>query len=551
MRATADSETPVTSRERTEEQQPDRIGAFDIRRPLRWCFLHLERWMDAIFTPAWNPLYQLGALGFFYYWVVAVSGIYVYILFDTGTTAAYESVQYMTEEQWYLGGVMRSLHRYASDGMVLMMLAHVLREFALGRYRGPRWFTWVTGVPVAWLIIVAGITGYWLVWDKLAQYVAVATTEWLDWLGIFGVPIARNFLSPTSLDDRFFTLLMFIHVVVPLLLLLVLWIHLQRVTKAQIHPRRGLAVGTFVMLLVLSLIHPAVSQGPADLGQVPTDVQLDWYYLAAYPLMDLWSNGAVWAFAGAITLMLCALPWLPPLRRKAAAVVDLANCNGCTRCVEDCPYNAVTMQPRSDGRVFDLEARVSPNLCVSCGICMAACPTTMPFRRRSDLVPGIDLPQFSAQALRKRLEEASARLPSGPRVLLIGCDHGARVEDLGIDGVAGVSLPCIAALPPSYIDYALSRGLAEGVFLTGCREETCYNRWGVQWMEARLAGERDPALRGRVPRDRIGKLWAAETDRAKLRDAVEAFRAKLAADSVEQHGDAETKRAAERVEVHG
>ena len=172
---------------------------------LRWGFEVVEAWLDRIFGPAWNPLYQLGALGFFYYWVVAVSGIYVYILFDTGTTEAYESVEYMTVEQWYLGGVMRSLHRYASDGMVLMMVVHMLREFALDRYRGARWFTWVTGTPVLWLVFVAGISGYWMVWDELAQYIAILSTEWLDWLGIFGEPIARNFLAPHTLDDRFFT----------------------------------------------------------------------------------------------------------------------------------------------------------------------------------------------------------------------------------------------------------------------------------------------------------------------------------------------------------
>ncbi len=61
-----------------------------------------------------------------------------------------------------------------------------------------RWFTWMTGVPILWLIFVCGITGYWLVWDKLAQYVAMVSTEWLDHLPIFGLPIARNFLSPEA-----------------------------------------------------------------------------------------------------------------------------------------------------------------------------------------------------------------------------------------------------------------------------------------------------------------------------------------------------------------
>jgi len=522
----------------------------DVRKPLRFCFLHAERWLDALFTPAWNPLYQLGALGFFYYWVVTVSGIYVYILFDTGTTEAYESVQYMTEEQWYLGGVMRSLHRYASDGMVLMMVVHMVREFSMGRYRGPRWFTWFTGVPVLVMVFVAGISGYWLVWDSLAQYIAVATAEWFDWLGIFGVPIARNFLTPTSLDDRFFTLLMFIHIVVPLLLLLVLWIHLQRVSRPKINPNRGLAVGTFVMLLALAFVKPAVSQAPADLSTVPATLKLDWFYLPAYPLMDIFSNGAVWAFMAVAGLMLLALPWLPPMRRTPAAVVDLANCNGCQRCAEDCPYNAITMLPRTDGEPFDQEASVTPALCVSCGICMASCPTTMPFRRRSELVPGIDLPQLSARELRRRLEQVSAGLQGESRVIVIGCDHAAKVESLGGESVAGVSLPCIAALPPSYIDYVLSRGLAEGIFLTGCREGECYNRMGVDWMEARLAGERDPGLRRRVPRERIGKLWAATTDQSSLARAVETFQASLAALRTDARAAPEPEPQKEQVKTH-
>ena len=100
-----------------------------LQRPLRRGFLWFEQWLDRFFGPAWNPMYNLGALGFFYYWIVAVSGIYVYIFFDTGTTQAYQSVEYMTVDQWYLGGVMRSLHRYASDGMVLIhILNHIDKD---------------------------------------------------------------------------------------------------------------------------------------------------------------------------------------------------------------------------------------------------------------------------------------------------------------------------------------------------------------------------------------------------------------------------------------
>ena len=128
-----------------------------VKKWLRTGFEWAERALGLVFSDAWNPLFNLGALGFFYYWVVAISGIYVYIFFDTGTTEAYDSVEYLTRDQWYLGGVMRSLHRYASDGMVLMMGIHMLREFSLDRYRGGRWFTWFTGVPIFWLVIMSGI----------------------------------------------------------------------------------------------------------------------------------------------------------------------------------------------------------------------------------------------------------------------------------------------------------------------------------------------------------------------------------------------------------
>ena len=117
--------------------------------------------------------------------------------------------------------------------MVVVVMLHLLREFAMDRMRGNRWFPWVTGVPLLWFLYACGITGYWLVWDQLAQYVAIATTEWLDSIGIFAEPIARNFLDSTHLSGRFFTLMAYIHIAVPLIMLLFMWVHIQRHAHAH------------------------------------------------------------------------------------------------------------------------------------------------------------------------------------------------------------------------------------------------------------------------------------------------------------------------------
>jgi len=479
-----------------------------MRRALKSVFERIDRFFDIAFTPAWNPMQQLGALGWFFYWIVIVSGIYLYIFFDTGITQAYHSVEYLTHEQWYAGGIMRSLHRYASDALVVVVFLHLLREYVLDRFRGPRWFAWVSGMVLLWLLYVSGISGYWVVWDKLAQYVAIATTEWFDSLRIFGKPIARNFLNEASLSGRFFTLLIFIHIAAPLMLLFGMWLHIQRHMHPKVTPPRGLAAGCLVTLFILSLWFPALSQGPADLDKVPGIISLDWFYLFIYPLLDKYSGAIIWAAVAGGTLLLSLLPWLPARRQSEVAVVHLDNCNGCARCVADCPYSAITMVPRTDGLPFEQQAAVNPVLCLSCGICSGACPSASPFRRRTALIPGVELPAFPIQAVKDMVLSKTQDLAGNNRVLIFNCEHGLDLTSAPVKNIAQITLPCIGMLPPAMIDFTISRKYADGVFIAGCREHDCNYRLGNEWMQQRLARKRDPYLRERVPAERLAQCWA-------------------------------------------
>ncbi|MDH5600872.1 MAG: cytochrome b N-terminal domain-containing protein, partial [Gammaproteobacteria bacterium] len=145
--------------------------------PIKYAYLAVEGWFNVAFGSEWNPLYNMGRLAFFFFWIVLISGLYLFIFFDTSLSGAYASVEAITYEQKYFGGVMRSLHRYASDAAVITIILHMFREFALGRYNGVRWFSWITGVPTLWFVITLGITGYWLVWDELGLYVAMLSSQ--------------------------------------------------------------------------------------------------------------------------------------------------------------------------------------------------------------------------------------------------------------------------------------------------------------------------------------------------------------------------------------
>lgn len=495
--------------------------------PVKRVYLALESWFNISFGTEWNPLYHLGTLSFFLFWVILVSGIYLFIPFQGSLSGAYESVEYMTHDQWYAAGVMRSLHRYASDAVIITILLHMFREFASGHYRGFRWFSWVTGIPNLWMLVTLGITGYWLVWDELAQYVAIGSARLMDALPIFSGAMTRNFVSG-EMTDRFFILIEFLHLLgQPMLLLFMLWLHVKRLSNVNINPPRGLAMGTFIALLALSLIKPAISHAPANLSTVPQVLNIDWFYLNIYPLLEYWPEENIWILTISITFLLMMLPWLLPKKDGPKAVVDLNHCNGCGLCFDDCPYDAISIQARTDGARFDHEVVVNPALCSACGICAGSCPASNPFRTsRGELKTGIDMPHLPVDAIRTLTRDTIAAMNGEIKILIFGCEHGLNVNRLDSDDTKGVRLICSGMLPPTLVEFALKNG-ADGVMVTGCRHNDCYFRFGNLWTKLRFEGDRKPILRGRADRNRIRLHGAAETDKNEVKKDLDAFRSQL------------------------
>ena len=118
----------------------------------------------------------------------------------------------------------------------------------------------------------------------------------------------------------------------------------------------------------------------------------------------------------------------------------------------------------------------------------------------------------------------------GPeRILVFGCRHGVGLDRVRETGAAVVTLPCIGHLPPSFIDFMVTRGRVDGVLLTGCRAGDCHYRQGIDWTDERIGGRRDPYLRARVPRERVAWTWLGVDGAARLRERIERFREELRA----------------------
>ena len=90
-----------------------------------WCAL--EARLDGAFGAA-NPLRHLGALAFWLFWIVTVTGIWLYVFLDTSVAGAWRSVEAISAQPFGFGRLVRGLHRYGSDAMLAATLAHLARE---------------------------------------------------------------------------------------------------------------------------------------------------------------------------------------------------------------------------------------------------------------------------------------------------------------------------------------------------------------------------------------------------------------------------------------
>ncbi|MEK6689899.1 MAG: hydrogenase iron-sulfur subunit [Nitrospirota bacterium] len=448
---------------------------------------------DRIFTPKYNPFYWLGTLCFFFMVLIFITGIYLFLFYRTSNP--YESLQYLSANQWYLGGIIRSLHRYASDGLILFLSIHLIREFLLGRYRQWRLFSWISGNALLLFSIFIGIMGYFLVWDGRAQIVALKTAQLLDDIPIFIEPPPRTFLSIATMSKMLFFVILLGHMALSFIFITILiLIHVSRNARAAVKPPKLIAFTVLILLLALSLIFPAINSEPADLAKLPVNVPIDWFYLFIFPLSSILPKGVFWFMLVGGTLLLFLTPFLN--RSKKLPVIEIISdrCVGCEQCNKDCPYEAIRMISRQDSRPYLLQSKLSPDRCASCGICVASCDSK-----------AINLPYRTMEQIKNEVKELLSLSKSDngkQKILGFICEKSVKLDEIidtesrslrNMPNISVVTLTCAGMIHHSMIEHALKSG-ADGVFICGCQIEECYYREGAKWTQERLAGKRAPVF---------------------------------------------------------
>jgi len=123
-----------------------------------------------------SPWYFLGGITLFLFGIQVCTGILLLLYYRPGANEAFESVQYiMTRVQF--GWLVRSIHSWAANLMILTAFAHMFSVVFLRAYRKPRELTWVSGMVLLFLAMGFGFSGYLLPWNTLAFFATKVGTE--------------------------------------------------------------------------------------------------------------------------------------------------------------------------------------------------------------------------------------------------------------------------------------------------------------------------------------------------------------------------------------
>lgn len=346
--------------------------------------LLLEKGTNAVVTNKYNPFYYHGALPQFYLWVLFLSGLLLFAYyiptidnayFSENLVNAWTSVDYITRTI-PMGAVIRGIHRYAGDAMVVTILLHALRVWVTDRYRQYRWIQWVTGIILFLMVLFIGQTGYYLVWDERSLVLTRMTVSALNALPLIGKGTAEWFLNGSAITNLTLSNFLFIHIGLSFSLLFGLWLHYVRMTRPVMTPPPAMNYILMAILLLFVFALPISSGKMADINAMPTSFDIDWFFLFPYYMLAHMDMTLYWLLMIGGSVGLCLIP-LPSLYKASAPVeaaeVVLNKCVGCRLCSLDCPYMAIDMVPAPAGSRFKLLAVVKPYRCSGCGVCVGAC----------------------------------------------------------------------------------------------------------------------------------------------------------------------------------
>jgi ubiquinol-cytochrome c reductase cytochrome b subunit len=250
--------------------------------------------------------YVWGSCLVFVFSLQLITGLLLMTAYSPGDSTAWSSV-YFIQYQMDFGWLIRGLHHFGSQAMVVLLGIHMLQVVIAGAHLPPREVNWWLGLGLLGTVLALSLTGYLLPWDQKGYWATQVATNiagnqpiigpWLQKIIVGGPVYGHHTLT------RFFTL----HVgVLPFLVIVFTIAHLTVFRRHGVTtPRNCQGEGWFwpeqafrdmvVSMVIFAILLGLVLWGHGQKvdrteamgsGKTASDEELGWYQRLAHAGQD-------------------------------------------------------------------------------------------------------------------------------------------------------------------------------------------------------------------------------------------------------------------------
>lgn len=184
--------------------------------------------------------YVWGSCLAFVFSLQLITGVLLMTAYSPGDSTAWSSVYYIQYEMDF-GWLIRGLHHFGSQTMVVLMALHLMQVVIAGAHLPPREINWWLGLILMMVVLSLGLTGYLLPWDQKGYWATQVATNIMGGIPWIGDWLRKVVIGGPEYGHQTLTRFYALHVgILPPVMILFLILHIAVFRRHGVkYPDRG------------------------------------------------------------------------------------------------------------------------------------------------------------------------------------------------------------------------------------------------------------------------------------------------------------------------
>lgn len=273
-----------------------------------------------------NPFYAIGGIFYLVWFAVMLTGLILIMWYIPTKAGAFDSILAI-QHGIPFGNIMRGVHKYGADAMIIAATIRVFRMFLAADYKPGKEFNIAIALVTLLLSMYSGLTGYLLIWNQRAFWatkVFATFPTYMDQFPVMGdyyLPLVKSIHMGWNTAEfllgaggaitqetitRFFSL----HMAFSLIPLIFVELYFYKTGFKRVPINWLKRVVVLAMLVIVAIIMPAALGHRSNPDVTPLPILSDWYFLGLYQMYKYLEPVVATEITMVIPLTVVLIPFL-------------------------------------------------------------------------------------------------------------------------------------------------------------------------------------------------------------------------------------------------